>query len=149
MFEGSFKVTLVNARHVENVPGRKTDAQDGEWLCILLRSALVRGSFIPPRDIRDLRDLKRYKRKLIQTIVSNRQRVKKVLEDSNIKLSSMVSDTCFQSIIVNVIYPLCSNSPFLYNSSKSICSTSNLRGVRTWASSGLSCWVLSLASSPS
>src|SRR5512139_913489 len=92
ILEDGFEVILVNARHVKNVPGRKTDVQDSEWLCKLLRSGLVKGSFIPPRDIRELRDLTRYKRKLIQTIVAEKQRVEKVLEDANIKLSSIVSD---------------------------------------------------------
>ena len=93
ILEDSLEVILVNARHVKNVPGRKTDVQDSEWLCKLLRSGLVKGSFIPPRDIRELRDLTRYKRKLIQTMVAEKQRVEKVLEDANIKLSSIVSDT--------------------------------------------------------
>ena len=84
---------LVNARHVKNVPGRKTDVQDSEWLCKLLRSGLVRGSFIPPKPVRELRDLTRYKRKLIQTITSEKQRVEKILEDANIKFSSIASDT--------------------------------------------------------
>jgi transposase len=93
ILEGHVEVILVNARHVKNVPGRKTDVQDSEWLCRLLRSGLLRGSFIPPRGIRELRDLTRYKRKLIQAIVAEKQRVEKVLEDANIKLSSIVSDT--------------------------------------------------------
>jgi transposase len=93
IIEDRFEVILVNARHVKNVPGRKTDVQDSEWLCKLLRSGLVKGSFIPPRDIRELRDLTRYKRKLIQAIVAEKQRVEKVLEDANIKLSSIASDT--------------------------------------------------------
>jgi transposase len=93
ILEDRFEVILVNARHVKNVPGRKTDVQDSEWLCKLLRSGLVKGSFIPPRDIRELRDLTRYKRKLIQAITAEKQRVEKVLEDANIKLSSIASDT--------------------------------------------------------
>jgi transposase len=93
ILEGHVEVILVNARHVKNVPGRKTDVQDSEWLCRLLRSGLLRGSFIPPRGIRELRDLTRYKRKLIQAIVAEKQRVEKVLEDANIKLSSIASDT--------------------------------------------------------
>jgi len=84
---------LVNARHVKNVPGRKTDVKDAEWLCKLLRSGLVRGSFIPPKEVRELRDLTRYKRKLIQTITSEKRRVEKILEDANITLSSIASDT--------------------------------------------------------
>ena len=93
ILEDHFEVILVNARHVKNVPGRKTDVQDSEWLCKLLRSGLVSGSFIPPRDIRELRDLTRHKRKLIQAITAEKQRVEKVLEDANIKLSSVASDT--------------------------------------------------------
>jgi transposase len=93
ILEDNVEVILVNARHVKNVPGRKTDVQDSEWLCRLLRSGLLKGSFIPPRGIRELRDLTRYKRKLIQAIVAEKQRVEKVLEDANIKLSSIVSDT--------------------------------------------------------
>ena len=92
ILEDSFDVILVNARHVKNVPGRKTDVQDSEWLCKLLRSGLIRGSFIPPIEIRELRDLTRYKRKLIQNVTSEKQRVEKVLEDANIKLSAIASD---------------------------------------------------------
>lgn len=93
ILEDSFEVILANARHVKNVPGRKTDVQDSEWLCRLLRSGLVSGSFIPPGDIRELRDLTRHKRKLIQAITAEKQRVEKVLEDANIKLASIASDT--------------------------------------------------------
>ncbi len=93
ILEDSFEVLLVNARHVKHVPGRKTDVLDSEWLCKLLRSGLVRGSFIPPKEVRELRDLTRYKRKLIQTITAEKQRVEKILEDANIKLSSIASDT--------------------------------------------------------
>ena len=93
ILEDTFDVILVNARHVKNVPGRKTDVLDSEWLCKLLRSGLVRGSFIPPKPVRELRDLTRYKRKLIQTMTAEKQRVEKILEDANIKLSSIASDT--------------------------------------------------------
>jgi transposase len=93
ILEDAFEVLLVNARHVRHVPGRKTDVLDSEWRCKLLRSGLVRGSFIPPKEVRELRDLTRYKRKLIQTITAEKQRVEKILEDANIKLSSIASDT--------------------------------------------------------
>lgn len=92
ILEDGFEVVLVNARHVKNVPGRKTDVKDSEWLCKLLRSGLVRGSFIPPKEIRELRDLTRYRTKIIQAITSEKQRIQKILEDANIKLSSVVSD---------------------------------------------------------
>jgi transposase len=93
ILEDSFEVILVNARHIKNVPGRKTDVSDSEWLCKLLRVGLVKGSFIPPKDIRELRDLTRYRRKLTETISAEKNRIQKVLEDANIKLSSVVSDT--------------------------------------------------------
>lgn len=93
ILEEDFEVILVNARHIKNVPGRKTDVKDSEWLCKLLRNGLVKGSFIPPKEIRELRDLTRYKKKLVQTISAEKNRVQKVLEDANIKLSSVLSDT--------------------------------------------------------
>lgn len=87
-----FKILLVNARHVKNVPGRKTDQNDSQWLAKLLMAGLLNGSFIPNQNIRELRDLVRYKRKLTDQISSERNRIIKVLEDANIKLSSVLSD---------------------------------------------------------
>jgi len=92
ILEGDFDILLVNARHIKNVPGKKTDKQDSEWICKLLLSGLLKGSFIPPRPIRELRDLTRYRRKLTQQIASEKNRLQKVLEDGNIKLSSVVSN---------------------------------------------------------
>lgn len=93
ILEDSFEVILVNARHIKNVPGRKTDVKDCEWICKLLRCGLVKGSFIPEKDIRELRDLTRYRKKLVQAISSEKNRIQKVLEDANIKLSSVLSDS--------------------------------------------------------
>lgn len=93
ILEDSFDIKLVNARHIKNVPGRKTDVKDCEWICKLLRCGLVRGSFVPPKDIRELRDLTRYRKKLVQTISAEKNRIQKVLEDANIKLSSVLSDS--------------------------------------------------------
>ncbi len=93
ILEEDFEVVLVNARHIKHVPGRKTDVSDSEWLCKLLRNGLVKGSYIPPRDIRELRDLTRYRKKLTQSVSAEKNRVQKTLEDANIKLSSVVSDT--------------------------------------------------------
>lgn len=84
---------VVNARHIKNVPGRKTDKADSQWICKLLISGLLNGSFIPPENIQELRDLHRYKKKLIGTVASEKNRIIRVLEDSNIKLSSVISDT--------------------------------------------------------
>ena len=92
ILEDGFEILLVNARHIKNVPGRKTDVCDSEWICKLLRNGLLQGSFIPPKDIRELRDLTRYRRKLIENISSERNRIEKVLQDGNIKLSSVISD---------------------------------------------------------
>ena len=93
ILEADFEVVLVNARHIKYVPGRKTDVTDSEWLCKLLRNGLLKSSFIPPRDIRELRDLTRYQKKLVQTVSAEKNRLQKLLEDANIKLSSVVSDT--------------------------------------------------------
>lgn len=87
-----FTILLVNARHVKNIPGHKTDKKDSIWLSKLLVSGLLKGSFIPPVDIRELRDLVRYRKKKVQIIGSEKSRMIKILEDCNIKLSSVVSD---------------------------------------------------------
>ncbi len=92
ILENSFTVVLANARHIKNVPGRKTDVNDCEWICRLMRNGLLSGSFIPPQHIRDLRDLTRYRSKLIQSVASEKNRILKILEDTNIKLSSVISD---------------------------------------------------------
>lgn len=88
-----FKVTLVNARHLKNVPGRKTDKKDSQWICKLLLAGLLKASFIPEEKIRDLRDLNRYSTRLTQQLASEKNRIQKILEDANIKLSSVVNDT--------------------------------------------------------
>lgn len=90
--EGDFEIILVNARHVRNVPGHKTDKKDSQWLSKLLLSGLLKASFIPPVEIRDLRDLVRYKKKIIAQVASEKNRVIKILEDANIKLSSVLSN---------------------------------------------------------
>ena len=92
ILEKDFEIILVNARHIKNVPGRKTDKKDSKWIAKLLLSGLLRGSFIPPKHIRELRDLTRYKRKIIGQISSEKNRIQKILEDANIKLSCVVSD---------------------------------------------------------
>jgi transposase len=93
ILEEDFEILLVNARHIKNVPGHKTDKKDSKWIAKLLLSGLLKGSFIPPKEIRELRDLFRYKRKLTGQISSEKNRSQKILEDANIKLSSVVSDT--------------------------------------------------------
>ena len=90
--EGEFEILLVNARHVRNVPGHKTDKKDSQWLSKLLLSGLLKGSFIPPVEIRALRDLVRYKRKVVAQCACEKNRIIKILEDANIKLSSVLSN---------------------------------------------------------
>jgi transposase len=89
----SFELLLVNAKHVKNVPGRKTDVKDSEWICKLLKNGLLEKNFIPPEQFRNLRDLTRYRKKIVETIVSEKNRILKVLETANIKLSSIVSNS--------------------------------------------------------
>lgn len=92
ILEGVFYIILVNARHVRNVPGHKTDKKDSQWLSKLLLAGLLKGSFIPPRAIRELRDLVRYKRKVADRAASEKNRIIKILEDANIKLSSVLTN---------------------------------------------------------
>jgi transposase len=88
----SFELKLANAQHVKNLPGRKTDACDAAWLCQLLECGLLRGSFIPPRDIARLRDLTRYRTKVVADRGREAQRLQKLLEDAGIKLDSVATD---------------------------------------------------------
>lgn len=92
ILEEDFKIILVNANHIKNVPGHKTDKKDSKWIAKLLLSGLLRASFIPPKPIRELRDLTRYRRKVINQIAAEKNRLQKILEDANIKLSSVVSN---------------------------------------------------------
>lgn len=97
VFEGLFDVCLVNAQHVKNVPGRKTDVKDSEWLCKLLKCGLLSKSFIPPKDIVRLRELVRYRQALIRDLATAKNRIIKTLENANIKLSSVFSDVFGQT----------------------------------------------------
>jgi transposase len=83
---------LGNARHIKNVPGRKTDIKDAQWIATLIRYGLIRRSFIPPRPIRALRDLTRYRRTLVEAQASERRRLIKLLEATNMKLAQVLSD---------------------------------------------------------
>jgi transposase len=83
---------VVNAHFIKYVPGRKTDMGDSEWLAVLARFGLVRGSFIPPKDLRELRLISRYRRKLSQMLSSETNRMHKILDDGGIKLGAVVSD---------------------------------------------------------
>jgi transposase len=92
LLEDQFKLLVVNAHHLKAVPGRKTDQKDAEWIAELLQHGLLRASFIPPVAQRQQRDLTRYRRTLVEDRVRIINRLQKVLEDANIKLSAVVSD---------------------------------------------------------
>src|SRR5437588_1720114 len=91
LLEDDFELLLVNAQHVKNVPGRKTDVQDAQWLCQLLEHGLLKGSFVPPKPIRELRDLTRYRKSLVWERSREANRLHKLLEDANIKLASVAT----------------------------------------------------------
>ena len=93
MLEGHFEQMLVNPHHIKAVPGRKTDTKDCEWIADLLQHGLLKGSFVPPTPIQDLRDLTRYRAELRQSQNRVANRIQKLLEQANVKLSSVVSDT--------------------------------------------------------
>jgi transposase len=86
------EVLVVNARHIKQVPGRKTDVKDAEWIAELLQHGLLRGSFVPKRQHRELRDLLRYRRTLIDQRADEVKRIQKVLEAANIKLAGVAAD---------------------------------------------------------
>lgn len=92
VLEDGFEVIVGNARHIKNVPGRKTDVKDSEWLADLTRHGLIAKSYVPPRPLRELRELLRYRRKLVESRTAERNRLLKLLETANIKLASVASD---------------------------------------------------------
>lgn len=92
VLEDHFDVIVGNAHHMKNVPGRKTDMKDSEWIARLIRMGLVARSFVPPKPIRELRDLLRYRTKLVQVRSAEENRLMALLERANIKMSSVMSD---------------------------------------------------------
>jgi transposase len=92
LLEEELDCWLLNARHMRNVPGRKTDVGDAQWICQLTEHGLVRASFIPPPQIREIRELTRYRRSVVEERSREAHRLDKVLQDAGIKLSSVASD---------------------------------------------------------
>lgn len=86
------EIMVVNAHHMKNVPGRKTDVKDAEWIADLLQHGLLKASYIPDKDQRELRDIVRYRKSLVEERARELNRLEKVLQGANIKLSSFVSD---------------------------------------------------------
>src|SRR5664280_1213807 len=92
ILEDEFELLLVNARHVKQVPGRKTDVKDAEWLCQLAEAGLLKASFVPPKPIRALRNLTRYRKTQIQERSREANRLHKALEDTGIKLDCVATN---------------------------------------------------------
>jgi transposase len=92
LLEGRLQLMLINAQHIKQVPGRKTDVKDCQWIAQLLEHGLLKASFVPPRPQRDLRDLTRQRTQLMGERTRVVNRLQKVLEDANIKLASVASD---------------------------------------------------------
>lgn len=92
VLEDEFELLLVNARHVKQVPGRKTDVSDAAWLCQLAEAGLLRSSFVPPKPIRALRNLTRYRKTQIQERAREANRLHKALEDTGIKLDCVATN---------------------------------------------------------
>ena len=92
LLEGRFQVILVNAGRLKQVPGRKTDVKDSEWIAQLLQHGLLRPSFVPPRPVRERRDLTRQRARLVSDKTSVANRIAKVLEHANIKLGAVATD---------------------------------------------------------
>ena len=92
ILEGHCEVLLVNPQHIKQVPGRKTDVTDCQWIAQLLQHGLLRGSFVPPKPIRELRDLTRQRSQLVAEKAAVANRIQKILEDANIKLSTVATD---------------------------------------------------------
>jgi len=90
--DGDFELLLANAAHVKNVPGRKTDVKDAEWLADLLAHGLIRASFVPDQPTQQMRDLLRTRKQLVRERISHTQRIQKALEDANIKLDTVVTN---------------------------------------------------------
>jgi len=92
ILEGSVTILLANARHMKQLPGRKTDINDAQWIARLLRWGLLKPSLIPPKPIRELREMCRYRKKLTQEVSAEKNRVHKTLEDANIKIASVATN---------------------------------------------------------
>jgi transposase len=92
VLEGQFELVLANAMFIRNIPGRKSDVKDAEWISDLLAHGLLRGSFVPPENVQELRDLTRTRKQLTREITRHTQRIQKTLEDANVKLTEVISN---------------------------------------------------------
>lgn len=115
------EMLLANAHHIKNLPGRKTDIKDAEWIAKLLRCGLLEGSFVPPTEIRELRDLTRYRKKLVHDATAEKNRIHKLLQDANVKLTTHMSDifgTSGRILLQKIVDAEVITLPFLENHMK-------------------------------
>ena len=91
-FDGEINILVVNARHMKNVPGRKTDMRDAQWIATLLRAGLLKGSFIPDKEFRELRHLTRYRKSIVHDITAQKNRIDKFLQSSGFRFAAFLSD---------------------------------------------------------
>ena len=112
-FEGlGAQITVTNPRHMKNVPGKKTDIKDAQWIAILLRAGLLKPSYVPPRDIRELRDLTRYRKNMVHETSTQKNRIEKYLQQCGFKLSTFLSDI-FGVSGMSIIRHLCEKGEIL------------------------------------
>jgi hypothetical protein len=112
---GGMILLVVNARHMKNVPGKKTDMRDAEWIATLLRAGLLSGSFIPDKDIREFRRLTRYRKSIVHEVTSQKNRIEKFLQSTGFRLSTFLSDV-FGVSGRNIINHLIENGQIDYHS---------------------------------
>ena len=91
-FDGQINILVVNARHMKNVPGRKTDMREAQWIATLLRAGLLKGSFIPDKTFRELRHLTRYRKSIVRDITAQKNRIDKFLQSSGFRFTAFLSD---------------------------------------------------------
>ena len=91
-FNSEISILVVNARHMKNVPGRKTDMKDAQWIATLLRAGLLKGSFIPDKAFRELRHLTRYRKSVVHDITAQKNRIDKFLQSSGFRFTAFLSD---------------------------------------------------------
>ncbi|MEA4845751.1 MAG: IS110 family transposase [Clostridiaceae bacterium] len=107
-FGGEINILVVNARHMKNVPGRKTDMRDAQWIATLLRAGLLKGSFIPDKAFRELRHLTRYRKSVVHDITAQKNRIDKFLQSSGFRFTAFLSDA-FGASGQNIIRHLIQN----------------------------------------
>ena len=111
-FDSEISILVVNARHMKNVPGRKTDMRDAEWIATLLRAGLLKGSFIPEKPIRELRHLTRYRKSVVHDITAQKNRIDKFLQSSGFRFTAFLSDA-FGASGRNIIRHLIENGSIM------------------------------------